>query len=97
MAENETIEHLRWSLAQKRLQADEHLQEVHDQGPLPSVDEILESKPVRFITEHPVLAGVATGIVYLIGPARLLRLMTMSISVMQAARTLRAAQRTLMR
>ena len=96
MAENETIEHLRWSLAQKRLQADEHLQEVHDQGPLPSVDEILESKPVRFMTEHPVMAGVATGIVYLIGPARLLRLMTMSISVMQAARTLRAAQRTLM-
>jgi hypothetical protein len=38
MAENETIEHLRWSLAQKRLQADAHLQEVQEQGPLPSVD-----------------------------------------------------------
>ena len=96
MAENETIEHLRWSLAQKRLQADEDLQEIYEQGSLPSLDEVLESKPVRFVTEHPVIAGVAAGMIYLIGPARLLRLMTMTISVMQAARTLRAAQRTLM-
>ena len=97
MAENETVEHLRWSLAQKRLQADEHLQEVHEQGPLPSIDEVLESKPVRFITEHPVIAGVAASVIYLVGPARLLRLVSMSISLLQGARTLRAAQRMLMR
>jgi hypothetical protein len=96
MAENETIEHLRWSLAQKRLQADAHLQEVHEQGPLPSVDEVLESKPVRFVTEHPVIAGIAAGAIYLIGPARLLRIVGMSISVLQSARTLRAAQRMFM-
>ena len=96
MAENETIEHLRWSLAQKRLQADEHLQEMHEQGPLPSVDELLESKPVRFVTEHPVIAGVAAGAIYLIGPARLIRGFSLGISLLQGARALRAAQRTLM-
>ena len=97
MAESETIEHLRWSLAQKRMQADEHLQEMHDEGPLPSLDEVLESKPVRFVTEHPVLAGVAAAMIYLLGPARLIRLISTSIGLLQSARTLRAAQRAFMR
>ena len=96
MAENETIEHLRWSLAQKRMQADEDLKEMHEHGPLPSFDEVLESKPVRFVSEHPVLAGVAAGVIYLIGPARLLRSAITCIGLLQSARTLRDAQRMLM-
>ena len=96
MAENETIEHLRWSLAQKRMQADEQLREMHDEGPLPSLDEVLESKPVRFVTDHPVLAGAATGVIYLFGPGRLLRLLTTGLTLLQSVRTLRAAQRALM-
>ena len=93
MAENETIEQLRWSLAQKRLRADEHLQQVQEQGPLPSVDEVLASKPVRLMTEHPVIAGIAAGTIYLIGPARLLRLVSMSVALAQSAHALRTAQR----
>ena len=95
MAENETVEHLRWSLAQKRMQADADLQVMHEEGPLPSLNEVLESKPVRFVTDHPVLAGVAAGAVYLMGPARLLRLISASIALLQGVRTLHAAQRAL--
>lgn len=97
MAENETIEHLRWSLAQKRMQADQALQEMHDEGPLPSLNEVLESKPVRFVTDHPVLAGAATGVIYLFGPTRLLRLLTTGVTLLQSVRTLRAAQQALMK
>ena len=97
MAENETIDQLRWSLAQKRMQADERLQEIHSQGALPSIDEVLESTPVRFATEHPVLSGVAAGMVYLLGPARLLRLVSAGVGLLQSARTLRAAQRVFMK
>jgi hypothetical protein len=93
MAESETIEHLRWSLAQKRMQADERLQEMQAEGPLPSLDEVLESKPVQFVTEHPVLAGVAAGVIYLLGPARLLRLVSTTIGLLQSARTLRTMTR----
>jgi hypothetical protein len=42
------------------------------------------------------MAGIAAGAIYLIGPARLLRIVGMSISVLQSARTLRAAQRMFM-
>jgi len=97
MAENETIDHLRWSLAQKRMQADEHLLGIQQQGNLPSIDEVLESKPVRFATEHPVLSGVAAGMIYLVGPARLLRLVTTGIGLLQSAHALRAAQRMMMK
>ena len=95
MAENETVEHLRWSLAQKRMQADAELQQMHDEGPLPSLHDVLESKPVRFVTDHPVLAGLAAGAVYLVGPARLLRLISTSIALLQGVRTLHAAQRAM--
>ena len=97
MAQNETVDQLRWSLAQKRMQADAHLHEIHEQGTLPSIDEVLESKPVRFAAEHPVLSGVAAGMIYLVGPARLLRLATMGIGLLQSAHALRAAQRMMMK
>ena len=96
MAENETIDRLRWSLAQKRMQANVDLHEIHEQGSLPSLEEVLESAPVRFMTEHPVAAGVAAGTIFLLGPSRLLRIATATIGMLQTVRTLRAAQRTFM-
>ena len=92
MAQNETVDQLRWSLAQKRMQADARLNEIHEQGALPSIDEVLGSTPVRFVTEHPVLSGVAAGVVYFFGPARLLRVVTTAMGLVQSVRTLRAAQ-----
>ena len=97
MAENQTIDQLRWSLAQKRMQADAHLHNLHeDRVPMPSLDELLESTPVRIATAHPVVAGLAVGVIFLVGPARLMRLATTAIGLLQSARTLRAAPRALM-
>lgn len=95
MAEIETIEELRSSLAAKRMHADERLQYMRSQPAMPTVDEVMESRPVRFMIEHPVLTGLAAGALYLFGPARLLRIATAGIGIAQSVRTVRAAQELL--
>lgn len=88
MAEIQTIEQLRSSLEARRIEADERLQHLREQPTLPSVDEVMDSRPVQFMIEHPVLTGLAAGVVFLFGPVRLLRIATAAIGIAQSVRTI---------
>lgn len=85
MAEIQTIVDLRASLAQRRDNADEHVASANRvRIQLPDTDQVLHSRPVEFVLRRPAMLGIAVGVIYLVGPMRVLRLATTAAGVLQA-------------
>jgi hypothetical protein len=90
MAESDAVEELRSSLARRRASAYEK-QKRSGRVRIPTVEEILQSRPVALALRHPVLSGLAVGAVYLIGPLRLLRAAATAASLAQSVLAARSA------
>ncbi len=96
MAEIETIDKLRSSLARRREHADANLARAHQvRIRVPDLAQLWRSRPVEFVLRRPAITGLAIGAIYLIGPLRVLRLATTAAGLVQAALSARTACRIL--
>lgn len=86
MAEIQTIVDLRASLARRRDQADENVASADKvRIRLPDTDRVLQSRPVEFVLRRPAMMGLTIGVIYLVGPMRVLRLATTAAGLVQTA------------
>lgn len=92
MAEEQDLDALRASLALRRERADQEAQ-THAAPSWPTAAQLLHSRPVECALEHPLLTGLAVGIIVLIGPLRLARFALAGLGVAQTVLSLHAAYR----
>lgn len=95
MAEEDTVERLRGSLARRRLRADQVVAIADEPMRLPTAAEIARARPVQVVLAHPLGIGLVAGTIFLIGPMRLLRIAIAALGIVHTALSVTTAYRAL--